>query len=140
MPREGEQQVGTARLQQRLLGDRAGGDEAHHLAADRRLARSARLGVLHLLGHRDAEAAADQTGEIGLGGMLRHAAHRHRRAVVLAALGQRDIERGGGGFGVSEEQLVEVAHAKEHQGVRMRLLGGEPLRHRGRGAGSMRDT
>ena len=74
----------------------------------------ARLRVLHLLGDRDAEAAADQAGEVGLGGMHRHAAHRDRLAGMLAALGQRDVERGGGGLGVGEEQLVEIAHAEEH--------------------------
>ena len=112
--------------------------ETHHGAADRRLA-GAGLWVLHLLGHGDAEAAADQAGEIGFGRVLRYAAHRDGRAVVLAALGQRDVERGGGGFGVGEEQFVEVAHAEEHQRIRMRRLGGEPLRHRGGGAGGFGD-
>ena len=81
------------------------------------------LRVLHLLGHGDAEAAADQAGEIGFGGVVRDAAHRDRRAGVLAALGQRDVQRGGGGFGVGEEQLVEVAHAEEQQRVGMFRLG-----------------
>ena len=50
---------------------------------------------------------------------------------MLAALGQRDVECGGGGLGVVEEQFVEIAHAKEHQRVGMRGLRGEPLRHGG---------
>ena len=128
--------LARAGFQQRFLGDRAGGDQADHFAADRRLAGPG-LRVLHLLGDGDAEAAADQAREVGFGRMLRHAAHRDRRAVVLAALGQRDVERGGGGFRVGEEQLVEVAHAEEHQRIRMRLLGGEPLRHGRRGAGGV---
>ena len=36
--RQREQQIGPAGFQQRFLGDRAGGDETHHVAADRRLA------------------------------------------------------------------------------------------------------
>ena len=95
--------------------------------------------VLHLLCHRDAEAAADQASEIGFGGVVRHAAHRYRRARVLSAMGQRDVQGGGGSFRVSEEQLVEVAHAEEHQRVGMFRLGGEPLRHRRGGAVGTRD-
>ena len=129
--------LARAGFQQRFLGDRAGGDEAHHLAADRRLA-GARLRVLHLLGHRDAEAAADQAGRYASAACCGTPHIGIGAAVVLAALGQRDVERGGGGLGVGEEQLVEIAHAEEHQRVRMRLLGGEPLRHGGRGAGRHR--
>jgi hypothetical protein len=92
-----------------------------------------------LLCHGDAEAAADQAGEIGFGGMIRHAAHRDRRAGMLAAMGQRDVEGGGGSFRIGEEQFVEVAHAEEHQGVGVLCLGGEPLRHRGRSAFGTRD-
>ncbi len=138
--RQRQQQIDPPGLQQRLLGDRAGRDQAHHLAADRRLGVAsprARLGVLHLFGHRDAEAAADQPREIRLGRMLRHAAHRHRRAVVLTPLGQRDVQRSSRGFGIREEQLVEIPHAKEHQRIGVRCLGGEPLRHGRRGAGGI---
>jgi hypothetical protein len=86
-----------------------------------------------LLGDGDAIAAADQAGEVGLGGMFRDAAHRDGGAVVLAPVGQNDVERGGGGLGVGEEQFVEIAHAEEQQRVRMLRLDGEPLRHGGRG-------
>ncbi len=134
--RQTQQQVGLAGFQQRFLGDRAGGDQAHHLPTDGRLA-NAGLRILHLLGHGDAEPAADQAREIRLSRVLRHTAHRHRGSIVLAAVGQRDVERGGSRFRVGEEQLVEVAHAEEHERVRMRLLGGEPLRHRRRGAGGV---
>ena len=135
---EGQQQVGAGGVEQRVLGDRAGGDQADHGAADRRLA-GAGLRVLHLLDHGDAEAAADQPAEIELGGVDGHAAHRDGGAGVLAATGQRDVEGGGGGFGVGEEELVEVAHAEKEQRVGVVRLDGEPLRHHGGGAGGVRD-
>ena len=54
---------------------------------------------------------------------------------MLAAVGQNDVERGGGGFGVGEKQFVEIAHAEEQQRIGVLGLGGEPLRHGGRGVG-----
>jgi hypothetical protein len=51
--------------------------------------------------------------------MDRHAAHRDRLAQVLAALGQRDAQRRGGGLGVVEEHLVEIAHPVEQQRARI---------------------
>ena len=116
------------RLEQAVLGQRPGGDQADDLALQRRLA-GAGLGVFHLLGDGDAEAAADQPGEVGLGRVHRDAAHRDGCALVLAAPGQRDVERGGGRLGVGEEQLVEVAHAQEQQRVGIGVLQLEPLRH-----------
>ena len=47
--------------------------------------------------------------------MDRHAAHRDVAALVLAALGERDVERLGRGDGILEEQLVEIAHPVEQQ-------------------------
>ena len=67
----------AARVQQALLGQGAGRDDAHHVAPDHGLG-AALLGlgrVLHLLADGDLEALADQLGEIGLGRMHRHAAH-----------------------------------------------------------------
>ena len=109
------------RVEQPVLGQRAGRDDAHDGAAHRRLA-AALLGlgrVLHLLADGDLEALADQAREIGLGGMHRHAAHRDVGALVLAALGQRDVERRRRLDRVVEEQLVEIAHAIEQQAVGM---------------------
>ncbi len=48
---------------------------------------------------------------------------------MLAPMGQSDIQRGGGGFGICEEQLIEITHSKEQQRVRVIRLGGEPLSH-----------
>ena len=49
--------------------------------------------------------------------MDRHAAHRDRLAVILAARGQRDVEAGRRDLGVVEEQFEEVAHAVEEQSI-----------------------
>ena len=60
-----------------------GRHQAHHLAPDHRFG-AALLGlgrVFDLLADRDPEALADQLGEIALGGMHRHAAHRDVLAV-----------------------------------------------------------
>ena len=118
-------------LEQGLLGERAGGDEPHHLALDHRF-RAALLGLggaFHLFADRDAKALADQRQKVALGGMDRHAAHRDIVAGVLAALGQRDVERLGGGGGIVEEQLVEIAHAIEQQRVGVPCLDLEILCH-----------
>jgi glycosyltransferase involved in cell wall biosynthesis len=48
-----------------------------------------------------------------------HAGHRDRLAGRLAALGQGDVEQRGGTPRVVVEQLVEVAHAIEHQPIRV---------------------
>ena len=128
---ECQQAVGAAGFQQRVLGQRAGGDEADHLAADRRLSGAGARGF-HLLDDGDPEAAPDQPQQVAFRGVGRDAAERDFGAAVLAARGQRQAEHAGGGLGVLEEQLVEIAHAEEQQGVRVRGLGGEPLRH-GRG-------
>jgi hypothetical protein len=91
------------------------------------------LRFLHLFDDGHAKSAADQAGEVGFGRVIRHAAHRDRRARVFAAMAQRDVERGRGRLGVVEEHFVEIAHPEEQQRIGMRPLGGEPLRHRGRG-------
>ena len=116
-----------------------GGDEADDGAVDQRLGAAclARFGgAFDLLGDGDAVAGADQPREIGFRGVDRHAAHRDRLAAVGAALGQRDVERCRRGAGVVEEQLEEVAHAVEQQGVARLGLEAVVLRHHRRGLGS----
>jgi hypothetical protein len=60
-----------------------------------------------------------------------HAGHHHRLAGRLAALRERDVEQARGLLGVTEEQLVEIAHAVENQRVRIPGLDGEVLLHHG---------
>jgi len=70
-----------------------------------------------LLGNGDPEAAADQAGEVEIGGDDRDAAHGDGHARVLAAVGEGNVERGAGRLGVGEEHFEEVAHPEEQQGV-----------------------
>ena len=134
-PADGGEHAGGAGIEERVLGQRAGGDEADDLALHRalRAAFAGQLGVLHLLADGDPEALADQLLEIGLGGVDGDPAHRDVFAQVLAALGERDIEGRGGLGGVFEEQLVEIPHPVEQQVVPMGGLDLQILRHHGRG-------
>ncbi len=98
-------------------------DHAHDLALDDALGGAR---VLHLLAERDAEALAHQAGDVARRRVVGHAAHRDGLAVlVLGARGEGDLERSRGDHGVVEEQLVEVAHAEEHE--RVRVLGLHPV-------------
>ncbi len=124
-----------ARVEQTLLGEGPGGDDADHRAPHRPfVAAPPRLGrVLDLLADRHLEPGADQPGEIGLGSVDRHAAHRDIGAVVPAALGQGDIERCRRRDRVVEKHLEEIAHPEKQQAARVLRLGLMVLRHDRRG-------
>ena len=133
----GGQIVARLGVEQAVLGQRAGRDEAHDVAAHDRLgaALPGFRRVLELLAHGDAEALADQPLQVLVGAMDRHPAHGDVLAQVLAALGEHDAERLRGGDGVVEEQLVEIAHAVEQHAVGIGGLDLQELRHRRRDAG-----
>ena len=135
--RHGRQPVGAPGVEEAVLGQGAGGDHPDDVAADDGLgAPPLRLRrVLHLLADRHLEAGADQLGQIGFGGVDRHAAHGDGLAGVLAAGGQGDAEGRRRLAGVLEEEFIEVAHAEEDEGVGLSRLGLEELGHDRRGAG-----
>ncbi len=111
------EKIGGARLQQRIFGQRARRHQAYHLALDHCLGAAA-FGVgrvFHLLANCDAEALADQPFKILLRSMDGHAAHRDVVAQMLAALGQRDVQRFGRFGRVVKEKFVKVAHAVKQQ-------------------------
>ena len=130
------QVVVAASIEQGVLGDGAGGDDAYRGALDQRLATAfPGLGrVLDLFADGDLEAGPDEALEVAVAGPHRHAAHGYIRAVVLAALGQRDVERPRRGHGVVEEQLIEVAHAVKQQAIRVFRLDCQVLDHHWRDA------
>ena len=134
--RQRQQVIVALGVEQRILGQRAGRDQAHHVAAHHALgAALARLGgIFELFADRDAMAERDQPVQIFVGALDRHAAHRNVAAEMLAALGQHDAERARGGFGVVEEQFVEVAHPVEQQAIRIGRLDLDILLHHGRDA------
>ena len=120
------QPIRAARFEQRVLGQRARSHEADDLPRDQHLGRRLALclgacagfvGRLDLLGNRDPVPGADQAGEIAVGGMHRHAAHRHRLPTAFAPAGQRDVEHAGGDLRIVEEQFEKVAHAVEQQAL-----------------------
>ncbi len=121
----------AARVEEALLGQGAGGDDAGDRPPHRPLAAAPpRLGgIFDLVADRDLEPGADQPREIGFGGVDRDAAHRDVGAVVPAALGQRDIERLRRGDRVVEEQLEKIPHPEEQQAAGVRLLDFEVLGH-----------
>ena len=135
-PLHGDEEPRPARLEQALLGDRAGRDEPHDVALDDRFrAAPLRFGrILELLADRDAMAERDQAVEVVVGALDRHAAHADVLAVVLAALGEHDAERAARDLRVVEEELVEVAHPVEQQAIRVGRLDLEVLRHHRRQA------
>jgi hypothetical protein len=127
-----------ARVEQRFLGQRAGGDEAHDVARDQCLGTAALLcflGAFHLLGNGHAATGADQAGKVAFGRMDRHPAHRDRRAAMLAPAGEGDIENLRGLAGIVEEQLEEIAHAVEQQAIGRLVLERQVLRHHRGGSG-----
>ena len=134
------EEIVAARLEQAVLGQRAGRDQADDRAPDERLAAApAGLGrVLGLLADRDLEALPDQALEVALGAVHRHAAHRDVVALMAAALGERDVERRRCRLRVLEEQLVEVAHPEEQQALGMLRLERLILGDHRRGGGCWR--
>src|SRR5690606_4258526 len=113
-------------VEERGVGQRAGRDDPHDLARDRPLAGR---GVADLLADRDGFAEPDQPREVRLDGMHRHARHRNRHAVRLAAPGERDVDQLRRTAGVVIKELVKVPHAVEEQHVGVLGLDGQVLLH-----------
>ena len=122
------QERGLARLQRTGGGERSRGNHSHDLATN----DSARLArVLHLLAHGDPKALPDQTSQIGVGRVPRHAAHRDLvAAAILRARREGQLQRRGGGHRILVEQLVEVTHPEEEQRIGVLPLGLQVLAHR----------
>jgi hypothetical protein len=135
-PRDRQQVIIGAGVEQGVFGQRARCHQPHHAAAHHALvaARAGGRGVLGLLTHRDPVAGIDQAVQIILGALHRHAAHRDIQVLMLAALGQDDAERLGCDLGVLEEQLVEIAHPVEQQQSGMAGLDLQVLFHHRRDA------
>ena len=131
---DGQQQVVAAFLQQRLIGDGAGSDDAHDLAFNQSLGQCR---IADLFADGDGFSLPDQACQVGLGSVIRNACHRNGLARRGAALGQGDVQQSCRLARIVVEQLVEVAHAEEQQHVRMRGLGSEKLAHEGRVLGEL---
>jgi hypothetical protein len=121
--------VGSPGLEQLVLGDRAGGDDASHLALDQALGQGR---VFHLVADGDAVSRMEQFSQVMLDRLDRHAGHRDR----AVASGEGEAEDAGDEFGVFFKRLEEVAHAEQQDHPRVPGLGLPVLlHHRGHGGG-----
>ena len=125
------QEIARLRVEQRIVGQRAGRDDPRHLALHQPLGQ---LRVFDLLANRGAVAGRDDLRQVRIELMVRKPGHRHR-VVALVAAGEREAQHAGGRLRVVEEQLVEVAHAKQQQRIAGGPLGLVVLLHHGREAG-----
>jgi len=64
--------------------------------------------------------------------MKRHARHGDGLTRRLATHGERDVDQAVGLASVFKEELVEIAHAVEDQGVRVLRFDAQVLLHHGR--------
>ena len=72
----------------------------------------ARLRLARLIADGHAPSGLDQLGNVTLGGMVRHAAHRH-----LVPLGQRHVEQRRRLLRVLKKQFVKITEPKEQQRI-----------------------
>ena len=113
--------------QQGTVGQGAGRDHPHHLAVDWALAAD----FAHLLANGHRLAQFEQARQIGFCRVVGHTGHDHRLPAGLPTLRQGDVEQTHRLFGVGKKQLVKIAHAVEHQRVRVLGLDGQVLLHHG---------
>ena len=122
------QQVVAACLEQVLVGECPRGDDP----GDPSFHRTARCRrVADLLADRGRSALAHELREIRFDRMRRHARHRNRSPVRAPARSERDVEQLRGAAGIVEEQLVEISHPVEEQGIGMVCLDAQILRDDG---------
>ncbi len=126
-------EVGAPLLQTRAVDDGAGGHHPDDVPLDESLGGG---GVLGLLADGHLIALGDKPGDVGVGGVVGDAAHRHLLVeglgLVLVPRGQRQVQLAGGGAGVGAEHLVKVAQAEEQDRVGILFLDLHILPHHGR--------
>ena len=128
-PAHRRQVVARARVEQRVVGDRAGRDDAGHLAAHETFGR---LGVFDLVADGHSQPGSDQLAQVAFELMVGKAGHRHRVfALVAAGEGQVPAARAAL-LRVVEKHFVEIAHAKQQQRIGTRRFGVLILLHHGR--------
>ena len=122
----GCQEVAAGRIERLVFGHRAGGEHADNRALQQSLGRC-RIGDLFTDG--DFVPMREELAQIRVRGLNRHA--RHGDLALFVARGEREAEVLGCDLRVVVKHLVEVAHPKEDQGIRVLLLGGVVLGHGG---------
>ena len=109
-------------------GARARRDHADHVPLYDALCKG---GVFGLLADGHLIALCHQPGDIGIGGMERHAAHGGALFLPAVAPGEHQLELTGGDLRILVKHLVEVAEAIEKKGVLVIRLDCEILLHHG---------
>ena len=89
------------------------------------------LGILQLVADGHSLARPDELGQIGIEGVMGESGHLGAYRSAIVSLGQRDAEYARCLNGVVAIGLVEVAAAKQHEGVGMLGLQREKLSHHG---------
>ena len=135
--REGDEIVVCALVEQVALDQGARRDDAHHFAVDEPLARRR---VARLLADRDLVALLNQPRDVAIDGVIGDARERHAKAAAHRLGGERDLQLARGELRVVVERLVEVAHAKEDDRMRVATLDLEILASDGRHDGASRLT
>ena len=125
---DGHQQVVATVFQQGLLGDRAGGDDAHHTPLHRPLGGR---GIADLFADGDRFTQFDQPRQIALGGMVGQPGHGDAFPGGFAACRQGDIQQLGGPAGIVIKELVKIAHAEKHQPIGVVGFDAQVLLHQG---------
>ena len=126
----GDQVVATL-IQQRLITHRPRRDNAHHLTLHRPLARGR---VADLLTDHHRLAQLNQLDQVTFQRVVRNPTHRNRLPRRLTACGQGNVQQLGSLLRILIEDLVEVAHAVEHQLIRVLVFQAPVLLHH-RGVG-----
>ncbi len=104
-------EVIIARFVQRVFGKRrARRDHLRHRALDEALRQ---LRIFNLFANRNAVTGARHLRQIWLELVMREAGQRHVAVLAVIALRQRQPQHLRGEFGVVEEQLKKIAHAKK---------------------------
>ena len=112
--------------EQRFVSECAGCNDACDLTLDGTLARCR---IANLLADGDRFTLANQLRKVTLRCVVGNAGHRDRVAAGLAARCQGNAHQRRGLFRIVVEQLIEVAHAVEHQHVRIIGLDRQVLAH-----------
>lgn len=116
---DGTEKVVGGAFDQGVVQNRARGDDLDHLAFDQpdRL-----FGVFGLLADHHFQPGLDQFVQIVFQRVIGKPGQGNGVFAVFIPRGEGDVQGFGGGVGVVEKGLVEIAHAKEDQLVRMFVL------------------
>ncbi len=122
---DGTEKIILLGVQQNIVGERAGRDNAHDIAFYNSLCG---LRIFDLLADGDPVACLEHFFQIRINSMVGQAGQWNRIA-AFAPAGQSQAENLRAGLGVLIKGLVKIAHAKKQYAVRMHLFESVKLLH-----------